>query len=67
MINLFSFFLYNFIAKFRMAFFEFEIEKLKTLFPDKSATLKEDLDDDELAAVSNLGVLKFQPHLYLGN
>ena len=49
-----------------MTFLDFEISELKRLFPDKKATLKEDLNDQELAAVSDLGVLKFQPHLYLG-
>ena len=49
-----------------MSFFEHEIEALKEKFPDKPATLTEDLDEDELAAIANLGVLKYKPHLYLG-
>ena len=49
-----------------MSFFDHEIEVLKEMFPDKPATLDEDLDEAELAAIANLGVLKYKPHLYLG-
>ena len=51
---------------FRMSFFDHEISALKELFPDKTATLEKDLEPEELVAVQNLGVLKFDAHLYLG-
>ena len=51
---------------FRMSFFEHEVNALKELFPDKTAALEKDLEPEELAAVQNLGVLKFDAHLYLG-
>ena len=49
-----------------MSFFDHEISALKELFPDKTATLEKDLEPEELVAVQNLGVLKFDAHLYLG-
>lgn len=49
-----------------MSFFEHEVAALKELFPDKTATLEKDLEPEELVAVQNLGVLKFDAHLYLG-
>ena len=49
-----------------MSFLEHEIEALKQMFPDKPASLQQDLDEHELAAIENLGVLKYQPHFYLG-
>jgi len=49
-----------------MNFFVHEIRALKKAFPEEEATLKEDFQQFELDIVNNLGVLKHQPHLYLG-
>ena len=50
-----------------MNFFVHEIRKLKEAFPNKTATLETDFEKFELEAINDLGVLKNQAHLYLGN
>lgn len=49
-----------------MSFFQFEIEHLKKIFPNESASLKDDFDESELEAIDEVGVLRGAPHLYLG-
>lgn len=49
-----------------MNFFVHEIRNLKKAFPSAKADLENDFEDFELAAINQLGVLKNQPHLYLG-
>lgn len=49
-----------------MAFFKHELAKLKEVFPYEAADLETDFDSEELEALDNLGVLKGNPHFYLG-
>lgn len=49
-----------------MAFMKHELELLKEKFPFEIATLEKDFDAEELDAM-DLGVLKGNPHFYLGN
>ena len=50
-----------------MSFLDFELEKLATAFPNATADLEDDFNTEELEAIDNLGVLKGNPHIYLGN
>ena len=49
-----------------MAFMNFELKALRKAFPNKPADLEGDFDDEELDAIANVGVLKGNPHIYLG-
>ena len=49
-----------------MSFAKFELEALAKAFPPATADLEGDFDDDELEAIDNVGVLKGNPHIYLG-
>ena len=49
-----------------MAFMNFELKALAKAFPNKPADLEGDFDDEELDAIANVGVLKGNPHIYLG-
>ena len=49
-----------------MTFFQFELDHLSKIFPNEKAPLKSDFDDEELAAIDNVGILRNSPHLYLG-
>ena len=45
---------------------DYEIEKLKLAFPHTLAPLKQDYDQFEIDAMTDLGILKNHPHIYLG-
>lgn len=49
-----------------MSFLKFELDDLAEAFPKKPANLENDFDDEELAAIDDIGVLKGNPHIYLG-
>ena len=49
-----------------MAFMNFELKALAKAFPNEPADLEGDFDDEELDAIANVGVLKGNPHIYLG-
>ena len=49
-----------------MSFKNFELEALAKAFPSETATLEEDFDEEELKAMDDMGVLKGNPHIYLG-
>ena len=49
-----------------MSFKNFELEALVKAFPSETATLEEDFSDEELKAMDNVGVLRGDPHIYLG-
>ena len=49
-----------------MSFFPHEIAELKKAFPFEIADLENDFEPDELEAIEDLGVLKGNPHYYLG-
>ena len=49
-----------------MSFFAHEIDLLKKAFPFEIADLESDFDAEELEAIENVGVLKGNPHYYLG-
>ena len=49
-----------------MAFMKHELDLLKKQFPFETADLENDFDSEELDAM-DLGVLKGNPHFYLGN
>ena len=51
---------------FKMSFLKFELDGLAEAFPKKPANLENDFDDEELAAIDDIGVLKGNPHIYLG-
>ena len=57
---------FKFSFNFQMSFFPHEIELLKKAFPFKTADLESDFDQEELEAIENIGVLKGNPHYYLG-
>ena len=49
-----------------MSFMNFELDALAKAFPNKPADLEGDFDDEELEAIADVGVLKGNPHIYLG-
>ena len=49
-----------------MKFNKYEIENLIKTFPYEKASLFTDFEQFELDAISQLGVLKDESHLYLG-
>ena len=49
-----------------MSFLKFELEGLSKAFPNKPADLEGDFEPDELEAIDEVGVLKGNPHIYLG-
>ena len=49
-----------------MSFMKFELENLAKAFPAMTADLENDFDVEELEAIDNVGVLKGNPHIYLG-
>ena len=49
-----------------MAFMNFELNALAKAFPNQAADLEGDFDDEELRAIDDVGVLKGNPHIYLG-
>ena len=51
----------------KQAFMPYEIQNLKTNFEHVKAPLEKDFDTFELEAISQLGVLKHHPHIYLGS
>ena len=50
-----------------MNFFEYEITKLAEKFAHVKSTIEDDFEQFELDAINQLGVLKNENHLYLGN
>ena len=50
-----------------MNFWKHEIEQVIENFPPEKATLKEDLEDFELEAITKRGGLRQESRLYLGN
>ena len=51
---------------FKMSFMNFELEGLAKAFPTEKASLENDFDTEELEAIDNVGVLRGNPHIYLG-
>lgn len=49
-----------------MSFMNFELEALAKAFPTEKASLESDFDTEELEAIDNVGVLRGNPHIYLG-
>ena len=49
-----------------MFFFPYEVKNIIAAFPNQKAPLEADLNDFELEAVGQLGLLKNETHLYLG-
>ena len=49
-----------------MKFFPYEVEKIIDNFPPSRATIDDDLEDFEVEAVGQFGLLKNHVHMYLG-
>ena len=49
-----------------MSFMKFELAALAKAFPAEKANLEDDFDIEELEAIDNVGVLRGNPHIYLG-